>query len=455
MKKWSVLLMLTAFAVILSAAVQPVKPGEKVLFFGDSITHGGRYIAFFQLLLDSRGIAGTDMMNAGISGGTATGGLRRIQHDVIDRKPDRVFILFGMNDVGRWLYKTDSPQNLQNRKNRLETYTASQKKIIAMLKAAGITPVLMTPTAYDQYQKDEADNLRCNEPGLSDVADIVRKLAKEENLELIELHPYMTDMLKKHPDLQLCGKDLVHPIHAGHMVMALLIADQLGITGPVADVTIPVSGKVQSRFAAISGLQTAPDRVQFRYEPERLAVDLSIKIHNNPVFKDVETIFPLFENLNREMLRVTGLADGTYSVKADDKELGIFSAAQLSSGIDLGKLETPNRARSIQAMKSAWAFYNASSQPRGLVQCRQLIASGKYGTPDPGDHQAVGEALDKWLADHKPDWAYRKYYTNVVNNYKKNAPQEAEMKAALLRARKKLQEDARPVSYTLTIEKVR
>ena len=89
----------------------------------------------------------------------------------------------------------------------------------------------------------------------------------------------------------------------------------------------------------------------------------------------------------------------------------------MSSGIDLGKLETPNRARSIQAMKSAWAFYNASSKPRGLVQCRLLIASGKYGTPDPKDHQAVGEALDKWLVDHKPDWPYRKYYTTVVNNY--------------------------------------
>ena len=454
MKKWGLLLLFLAFALTLSAGSYAIKPGEKVLFFGDSITHGGRYIAFLQLLVNSQGITGADLMNAGISGDSATGGLRRIGYDVIDRKPARVFILFGMNDVGRSFYKNDTPANLKNRKIRLQMFTDSQKKIIKLLKENKITPVLMTPTAYDQYQKDGKSD-RCNEPGLTDIADITRKLAKEENVDLIELHPYMTDMLKKHPDLQLCGKDLVHPIHAGHMVMALLIADQLGITGPVADVTIPVSGKVQSRFAAISGLQTAPDRVQFRYEPERLAVDLSIKIHNNPVFKDVETIFPLFENLNREMLRVTGLADGNYSVKADDKELGIFSAAQLSSGIDLGKLETPNRARSIQAMKSAWAFYNASSKPRGLVQCRLLIASGKYGTPDPKDHQAVGEALDKWLVDHKPDWPYRKYYTTVVNNYKKNAPQEAAMEADLIRARKKLQEDARPVSYTLTIEKVR
>lgn len=454
MKKWCLLLLFPVFALTLSAGSYAIKPGEKVLFFGDSITHGGRYIAFLQLLVNSRGMTGADLMNAGISGDSATGGLRRIGYDVIDRKPDRVFILFGMNDVGRGFYKNDTPANLKNRKIRLQMFTDSQKKIIKLLKENKITPVLMTPTAYDQYQKDGKSD-RCNEPGLTDIADITRKLAKEENVDLIELHPYMTDMLKKHPDLQLCGKDLVHPIHAGHMVMALLIADQLGITGPVADVTIPVSGKVQSRFAEISGLQTAPDRVQFRYEPERLAVDLSIKIYHVEIFKNLETIYPFHEKMNRETLRVTGLEAGQYHVKADSSLLGTFDAAELADGIDLAKLKTPNHARSIQAMQSAWAFYNASSKPRGLVQCRLLIASGKYGTPDPKDYQAVGEALDKWLVDHKPDWPYRKYYTTVVNNYKKNAPQEAAMEADLIRAGKKLQEDARPVAYTVTIEKAR
>ena len=454
MKKWCIWLLFLALSLTLAAGSYPVKPGEKVLFFGDSITHGGRYIAFLQLFLDSRGIPGTELHNAGISGGTATGGLRRIQHDVIARKPDRVFILFGMNDVGRGYYTKETPQALNGRKARLQTYAADQKKIVQQLKAAGITPVLMTPTAYDQYQKGNVNDC-CNDPGLANIAEIVRNLAKEEKLDLIELHPYMTEMLKKHPDLKLCGKDLVHPIHAGHMVMASLIADQLGITGPVADVTIPVSGKVQSRFVKITNLQTASDRVSFRYEPERLAIDLSIKIYNVPVFKDVETVYPFHEKMNRETLKVTGLTDGNYTVKADDKVLGTFSAAQLNTGIDLGELDTPNRARSILAMKSAWAFYNASSNPRTLVQCRQLIANGKYGNPDPGDHQAVYEALDKWLADHAPDWPYRKYYTNVVNAYKKNAPKAAEMEAHLQKTRQRLKEAARPVSYTVTIEKVR
>ena len=49
--------------------------------------------------LDLHGVRDTAMMNSGRSGGSATGGLRRIRHDVIGRGPDRVFVLCGMNDV--------------------------------------------------------------------------------------------------------------------------------------------------------------------------------------------------------------------------------------------------------------------------------------------------------------------------------------------------------------------
>ncbi len=450
MKKWCVWLLLTVLTLTLAAGSYPVKPGEKVLFFGDSITHGGRYIAFLQLLLDSQGVVtDADLMNAGISGGTAAGGLRRIQHDVIDRKPDRVFILFGMNDVGRTAYRTDTPSNLMLRKNRLNIYTKNQKQVIKLLKDAGITPVLMTPTAFDQYQKSgPADH--CNEPGLSDIANIVRDLAKSEGVDLIELHPYMTDMLKKHPDLQLCGKDLVHPIHIAHLVMACLIAEQLGMTGPVADVTIPASGTPEARFAKVTDLQSANGKIQFRYTPERLAITIPQWLYKG----DIDVIYPFTEKWNRETLRLTGLADGKYLVKANGAQLGTFSAADLAKGIDLAKLATPNAGRSMKAVKTAWSLFSINSELRTLEQCRGLIAGGKYGNPDPKDYKAMSEAMDKWLADHKPDWPYRKYYTNQVNNYRKNAPLEADKIAGREDLRRQLAEDARPVAYTISVEKV-
>lgn len=39
--------------------------------------------------------------NAGVSGSTGTERLVRIDNDVIARKPDSVYIVFGLNDTGR------------------------------------------------------------------------------------------------------------------------------------------------------------------------------------------------------------------------------------------------------------------------------------------------------------------------------------------------------------------
>ena len=451
MRKIFVLLMMVFSVIMLSAGSYPVKPGEKIIFFGDSITHDGRYIALLQLILDSRGISGSDVMNAGISGQTTAGGLRRIKHDVIDRKPDRVFILFGMNDIGRGVvYRVDSPENIKQRERRLATFTVNSKKIIDTLKAAGITPVLMTPTAYDQYQKDGKSD-RCNEPGLSDIAQIVRTLAKDEKLDLIELHPVMTDVLKKYPELRFCGRDLVHPSAPGHALMAALIAEQLGLAVPIAELTIAADGKVKSRFADISNLQITPEKISFRYAPERLAVNLAKQ------FSDVEKVYPFSEKFNREILKVTGLASGSYTISADGKKLGAFTAADLAKGINLAVLDTPNKKRAENAMKTAMQIYYCNYTLRGLEQCRQIAFNSKFykGTPDPENFNAIVEALDKWRDSYGEKWNYRKYYGNVIASYRKNAPNEGKVAKEREKIRLLLEQETNPAAYVITLEKTK
>lgn len=451
MRKFFLLLLMAFFAIMLSAGSYPVKPGEKIMFFGDSITHDGRYTALLQLIIDSRGISGSDVMNAGISGQTTAGGLRRIQLDVIDRKPDRVFILFGMNDVGRgMLYRIDSPENFKRRKAGLEKFTANQKKLIKLLKDAGITPVLMTPTAYDQYQKDGKSD-RCNEPGLSDIAQIVRTLAKDEKLDLIELHPVMTGVLKKYPELRFCGRDLVHPSAAGHALMAALIAEQLGFAAPVAELTIAADGKVNSRFVHISNLQITPAKISFRYAPERLAVNLAKQ------FSDVEKVYPFTEKFNREILKVTGLTAGSYTLAADGRILGTFTASDLAKGINLATLDTPNKKRAENAFKTAMQIHSCNSKLRTLEQCRQIAFNSKFykGTPDPENFNVIAEVLDKWRDSYGEKWLYRKYYGYVISSYRKNAPNEEKVAKEREKFRLLLEQQTHPAAYVITLEKTK
>lgn len=80
-----------------------LKPGEKLVCFGDSITAGKNYyIRFLRPALETNGVT---VVNAGLSGDKTPMALTRIR-DVAAEKPDAVMIFFGANDsvVGkaRW-----------------------------------------------------------------------------------------------------------------------------------------------------------------------------------------------------------------------------------------------------------------------------------------------------------------------------------------------------------------
>ncbi|MCR5751783.1 MAG: hypothetical protein K6G91_07465, partial [Kiritimatiellae bacterium] len=75
---------------------EPFRDGERILFLGDSITHGGWYVAQLQYIWQLRnpGKRAT-FINCGICGNTAKSGLARFDWDVAPEKPDRIFVMFG------------------------------------------------------------------------------------------------------------------------------------------------------------------------------------------------------------------------------------------------------------------------------------------------------------------------------------------------------------------------
>lgn len=75
-----------------------LRPGEKLICFGDSLTAQGVYIDELQKCLPENTI-----INAGRGGDKTPWALTRFQTDVIDAKPDAVLLFFGTNDaaIGR------------------------------------------------------------------------------------------------------------------------------------------------------------------------------------------------------------------------------------------------------------------------------------------------------------------------------------------------------------------
>lgn len=393
-------------------------PGERVAFFGDSITHGGRYVGYLQLFAALRHPGwNVRCLNAGISGDTATGGLDRWDWDLLAMKPDRVFTMFGMNDVGRDCWKDAQPdeKTAGRRAAALARYAASQAKLVEKLGAAGVKRVLVTPSPFDQYSDVNGNNIAfCNDPGLDSCAKTVRGLAAAHNLGLVEFHRPMTELLKTHPKLYLCGKDRVHPQKEGHLLMAALVLEAMGENPTVARVSINAkTGKVEklaegkSRNLKVRTLAATTKGVRFTYEPKALPLPAL------PEYLADDKIWPLTEKFNQETFVVAGLQDGRYDLAFDGESVGTFSAAEFASGVNVALLKTPNQLRAQAAAEIMYAIVDIEGQRRNLV-C--MLRSAKNAKVDIADQKAVEAYHEKRCADmeaKKVPWA--SWHRNTLN----------------------------------------
>ncbi len=449
------LLLTAALAFGLSLAAQqapaPLVKGERVMFLGDSITHGGHYVSFLQLFQALRHPdRPVEIINAGISGQSAPGGIQRLDHDVFPQKPDRVFIMFGMNDVGRHNYATDTPdeKTLKGRDRSLAAYRKNMTELVDKLQAAGKQVVLILPSPYDQYSNAKAKNLAAgNEPGLAACAAIGRELAAKKKLAVVDFHTPMTALLKKFPEKHLCGNDRVHPGQPGHLIMTALVLKALGETPTVAETVIRADkAAAETKNATVSNIRKENGGLRFTYTPRSLPYPAT------GYYKTVDAgIYPVTDTLNREMLTVSGLAGDRFQLKADGKVIGTFSAAQLAKGVNLALLATPSRKIADEAAKVNGKRHQVIQALRGIKQTDIIIAREK-GNPD--DLNSAIATAEKWLAKQTKS-PHVKYFTYVVNKYKKDKPDEALYRKQLPELTAKLYETAKPRAYELAVVPVK
>lgn len=429
------------FAIIaLSAAISvatgglayavPFDSGERIAFFGDSITHGGKYIYYLQLWENLRNPgSGVRLLNCGISGDTAGDALGRLSVDLLPMKPDRVVAMFGMNDVGRSSYATAEPTEAQAkaRAKSLERYAANMDKVAECLAAANLRTVLMTPTPYDQYTKSGGENLaQCNEPGLTACAEIVRKLAERRSLEIVELHRPMTDMFRNNLDFRFCG-DRIHPGKEGHLVMAAHVLKAFGASPLVARVEVDVLGKADGPHlnAAVSDVAKTVDGVSFTYEPH------SLPFPALPEYTTVEKkgFFNLAEALNREEIAVSGLADGTYALLFDGKDVAHFTSAELKRGVNVATLDTENQRRAQAAARPLGDIASVQNLLRDYAHLANWVRDAGIGDDD---HEKADAHLDKWLKS-KESSPYHGAFKLWVKNYRDVRGRKVELEAKLNR----------------------
>jgi acyl-CoA thioesterase I len=123
---------LLAFSPSAFAQQETAAGGKTVLAFGDSITAGyglGKTEALpaqLEALLQQQGQRVT-VINAGVSGETTAGGLRRLEWTLKRHNPDYVILSLGGNDMLRAI---DPRESLQNLRQMMEILKSHKKPVL-------------------------------------------------------------------------------------------------------------------------------------------------------------------------------------------------------------------------------------------------------------------------------------------------------------------------------------
>ena len=224
---WATCLVLVAMASRAAAAADPVTlaKGDRVFFFGDSITQGavgpkGYITVLGKLLAEKHPELSVELIGAGISGHKVPDLQKRIDRDVLAKKPTIVVIYIGINDV--WHGQKDPARGTLP-----EPYAAGLKEIIGKLQKAGSRVLLCTPSVIGEKQ-DGANPLDAK---LDQYAELSRQVAAETSVPVCDLRKAFVEYLKtnnpKNADRGILTGDGVHLNEAGNRFVAETMLESL------------------------------------------------------------------------------------------------------------------------------------------------------------------------------------------------------------------------------------
>jgi acyl-CoA thioesterase-1 len=185
------LLLLPVLASTLLPSAPPKPELRTLAFLGDSLTAGygvemkEAFPARIEARMKQKGLT-WKVINAGLSGDTTAGGLRRL--DALLRQPIEVlFLCLGANDGLRGLPLATTEQNL--------------RAIIDRAQARGIRVVLAGMDLPENYGPEYRKGFRA----------LYSRLAKEKKTPFI---PFLLEDVAMRPELN--QEDRIHPNAAGH-----------------------------------------------------------------------------------------------------------------------------------------------------------------------------------------------------------------------------------------------
>lgn len=357
-----------------------------VAFMGDSITHSGASYAkwveyYYRLKYPNKDII---FANKGISGESCANVVSRFNWDILNGmytdKPDEATLMIGMNDVNRSLYP-DGDENAKQ--SAINNCLKNIRKMVALCEENNIKLTLITPALYDENESYSSyqNNVGVN-AALGKVAEGVIEIANENNLAYIDFYGAVNNfnreiraMAEFESSIVFNGADRIHPISNGQFAEGFIFINQQIHDSTIASVEIDVQSMETIKKNALAENVTYNDGVlSYRYSPASLPFAITSEYTKN----EDEFGLPLTGNMNREIIRVTGLEEGTYLIKFGDTIIGEYTSSELALGINIALIEVnPGQIQSQELYELVAAKTLNDQKLRDIAYVeRSLVSAG-------------------------------------------------------------------------------
>jgi len=356
--------------------------GDTLVFLGDSITHQCLYTQYVEDYFYTRyPHVRIRFHNAGVGGDKGGDALVRFDRDVASFKPKVVTILLGMND-GQYKHFDHEV---------FSTYERDMTAVLGKIAEIGAAAVPMSPTMFDArplkardsgWFKKRPDALAYYNGVLAFYGAWLRQQATERGLGYVDMYSPLNRITfgqrAKDPAFTLVA-DGVHPGADGQVVMAFSILDQMHPNRGASSVTVRKGSKKwqgsAGRSGTVSQIEGDDGSVRFTFLAKALPWVLPADARLG------YTLTRAGHKLSGERLTVRGLKPGRYQLKIDGAPVGVYTAAQLGSRIELqaneatpqyqqalkvAMLNKERNEKAVKPMRDAWLAIKVNRAKKDL-----------------------------------------------------------------------------------------
>ncbi|MBL8047812.1 MAG: SGNH/GDSL hydrolase family protein [Chthonomonas sp.] len=347
------------FALAFSGPVEPagkfaLEDGDRVVFYGDSITASNEYTKFLEVFIRTRHPElKISYHNAAVPGEASWGGPMgrtkdRVERDVNPFSPTHVAIMLGMNDGGYVSYSAYLEEKFK------ESYDDLVTRIVK--ENPGVRLSLIRTSPFDNLTKgltgERSTFAKDYNDALQRYGGVIQAVAQRTKAHYIDFNQPLYDLLNESRRRDFVASralipDCTHPSVAAHLMMAALLYKNWNGGGLVSEVDIDAKKHAVKEVKNAEVTLLAGTTLRWR----QIEKCLPFPVPTDRTTQFFTGIWPFQDTFNSQILRVRNLREGDYRLNIDTQDIGTFPAEFYEVGINLAEFETPMLARSREVLR--------------------------------------------------------------------------------------------------------